>query len=130
MLEDAIRRKIENLVARRAGLTRDLRANTDVARCQSWIAEALNVIEMAIPIENAYRRRIVQIAEGGNALNVKVGSIGERLRAFVPDIDAGLIAGFGNRIRAETFDDFLDHAEAYRQEGEHQAAGVLAGVVF
>jgi hypothetical protein len=41
-------------------------------------------------------------------------------------MDARLIANFGNRIRAETFDDFLDHADAYRESGERQAAGVLA----
>jgi len=52
------------------------------------------------------------------------------LRAFLPDIDAGLIANFRNQVRAETFDDFLDHADAYRQKDEKQAAGVLAGVVF
>src|SRR5262249_33802799 len=51
-------------------------------------------------------------------------------RTLLPDIDAGLLADFGNRVRAETFDDFLDHADAYCKEGEQQAAGVLAGVVF
>ena len=35
-----------------------------------------------------------------------------------------------NQIRAETFDDFLEHADVYRKEGQKQAAGVLAGVVF
>jgi hypothetical protein len=49
---------------------------------------------------------------------------------LLSDLDAGLIADFGNKIRAETFDDFLEHADAYRQEGQKQAAGVLAGVVF
>ena len=48
----------------------------------------------------------------------------------MPDLDAGLIADFGNKVRAETFDDFLDHADAYYQEGSKQVAGVLAGVVF
>jgi hypothetical protein len=33
-------------------------------------------------------------------------------------------------VRAETFDDFLDYADAYREEGQKQPAGVLAGVVF
>ena len=66
----------------------------------------------------------------GLATAHRVGSMAESLRALLPDIDAGLIADFGNKVRAETFDDFLDHADAYYQEGEKQAAGVLAGVVF
>jgi len=41
-----------------------------------------------------------------------------------------LIVSFGNKVRAETFDDFLDYAETYCQAGEKQAGGVLAGVVF
>ena len=32
--------------------------------------------------------------------------------------------------RAETFDDFLDHADAYLLEGRKSEAGVIAGVVF
>jgi hypothetical protein len=46
------------------------------------------------------------------------------------DIDAGLLGDLGNQIRAETFDDFLDHAEFYQKEGRKQEAGVIAGVVF
>jgi hypothetical protein len=52
------------------------------------------------------------------------------LRGLLLDIDAGLLGNFGNKIRAETFDDFLDHAELYRQEGQKEQAGVIAGVVF
>jgi hypothetical protein len=131
-LEEAIRRKIEDLMRRAGGLGGAPRNSAQVAQSEGWITEALNVIEVAIPIENnAYRRRIRGIVEGGGggATN-KVSSIAECLRALLPDIAAGLIANFGNTVRAETFDDFLDHAETYRQEGERQAAGVLAGVVF
>jgi hypothetical protein len=46
------------------------------------------------------------------------------------DIDNGLLGDLGNKIRAETFDDSLDHAESYRQEHRKIEAGVIAGVVF
>jgi len=36
----------------------------------------------------------------------------------------------GNKIRAETFDDFLDHAVFYAKKGRKMEAGVIAGVVF
>jgi hypothetical protein len=52
------------------------------------------------------------------------------LRALLPDIDAGLLGDLGNKIRAETFDDFLDHAALYVQKGRKMEAGVIAGVVF
>jgi hypothetical protein len=45
------------------------------------------------------------------------------------DIDAGLIASLADRVRAEVFDEFLDHAEAYHKEGRKES-GVIAGVVF
>jgi hypothetical protein len=56
--------------------------------------------------------------------------IAEMLRALLPDIDAGLLGDLGNKIRAETFDEFLEHAESYRKEGRKNEAGVIAGVVF
>jgi hypothetical protein len=132
MLEQVIRRKIEDLVRRADPLSGAPRNSAQVAQAEGWITEALNVIEVAIPIENnAYRRRIREIERRnvGGATN-KVGYIAECLRALLPDLDAGLIVDFGNKVRAETFDDFLDHAEAYHKDGEKQAAGVLAGVVF
>ena len=52
------------------------------------------------------------------------------LEALLRDIDAGLVSTFANTIRAETFDNFLDHAEAYRDRGEKDQAGVIACAVF
>jgi hypothetical protein len=98
--------------------------------CRGWIFEALNIVELAVPIEsNSYRRQAKTMAEDRDVIDA-VASLGGLLRGLLSDMDAGLIADFGNRIRAETFDDFLDHADAFRKEGEKQAAGVLAGVVF
>ena len=35
-----------------------------------------------------------------------------------------------DHVRAEVFDDFLDHAKSYRKNGRKNEAGVIAGVVF
>jgi hypothetical protein len=133
MLEDAIRKKIEDLLHRAPPLSGAPRDSRQVSQAHGWLTEAMNVVELAIPLEdNAYRRRIRKLEEehsGGGATS-KVGYIAECLRGLLPDIDAELIADFGNKVRAETFDGFLDHAEAYHREGAKQAAGVLAGVVF
>jgi hypothetical protein len=52
------------------------------------------------------------------------------LTHLAADITAGLLFDVEARVSAETFDDLLDHAEAYLADGRHQPAGVLAGVVF
>ena len=132
MIEDNIRRKIQDLVERSRALVgaddmaRDIH---HVAQCKGWITEALNVTELAVPMpKNAYRVHI-EMAGGGTTLQ-RVASIGEMLRALLSDIDAGLLGHLGNKIRAETFDDFLDHAEFYVKERRKMEAGVIAGVVF
>jgi len=48
----------------------------------------------------------------------------------LPDIDRGLLGDLGNKIRAETFDDFLDHAEDYLKRNLKNEAGTIGGVVF
>jgi hypothetical protein len=131
MLDEAIRKKIEDLVCRAPDLAGISSGLSQEAQAAGWVTEAVNVIELGIPIENnAYRRRIREISEDDSWSTDKVRYIAECLRAFLPDIDAGLIANFGNKVRAETFDDFLDYAETYHREGEKQAAGLLAGVVL
>jgi hypothetical protein len=132
MIEDKIRRKIEDLIRRAAPLVPDsgrVRDHRHLAECDAWIAEVLNVIQLAIPIpNNPYRVRIEKIGGGGTVQ--RVASMTGILRALLPDIDAGLLGDLGNKIRAETFDDFLDHAESYVQKGRKAQAGVIAGVVF
>jgi hypothetical protein len=127
MFEEAIRRKIEDLVSRAPAVS-----SSNPGLCEGWITEAVNVIEVAVPVEsNSYRRRVRELENHSRYMVAnKVAAIAACLQAFLFDLDAGLIADFGNKVRAETFDDFLDHADKYREEGQKQAAGVLAAVVF
>jgi hypothetical protein len=50
--------------------------------------------------------------------------------AMLSDMDAGVIADFGNTIRAETVDDLLDQARGYHNQSTKEGAGVLATAVF
>jgi hypothetical protein len=136
MIEENIRRKIGDFVHRASifgsstsGVARDAR---ELSECVGWIAEAVNVAELAVPMpENAYRRRIEKaLGPGGSGELQRVLSIAAILRALLPDIDASLLGDLGNKIRAETFDNFLDHAELYRKEDRAKEAGVIAGVAF
>jgi hypothetical protein len=135
MIQDNIRRKIEELVTRAtsivaqnpsSGIARDTK---HLAQCQGWIAEALNVVQVAIPSPNNAYRVQIEKNQGGGDLQ-RVATMAQILRALLPDIDAGLLGDLANKVRAETFDDFLDHAESYLQESRQMEAGVIAGVVF
>jgi hypothetical protein len=132
MIGDNVRRKLEDLIARAPALVDDgdiPRDGRHVARCSAWITEALNAIAYAIPSpQNPYRARIEH--GGGGTTTQRVASIFETLRALLPDIDAGLLGDLGNQVRAETFDNFLDHGAAYLAEKRKMEAGVIVGVVF
>lgn len=58
-----------------------------------------------------------------------VGQIVSILESLLVDVEAGMISTIADRVRAETFDDFWDHAEKYFNEGRKES-GVIAGVVF
>jgi hypothetical protein len=134
MIEAAVKKKIQELIARAKahpqttnGLARD--AGQRVA-CQVWITEALNVIELAVPRpSNAYRRKIEVLSKATGIIS-SVNAIAQLLGALLSDSDAGLLGNFADQIRAETFDDFLDQAEAYLKSDRKVESGVIAGVVF
>jgi hypothetical protein len=52
------------------------------------------------------------------------------LAALLTDAQHGLISSIADSARAETFDDFLDHATEYAKQNRRNEAGVIAGVVF
>jgi hypothetical protein len=81
---------------------------------------------------NAYRRQIEKMGDDKRSSRYPqtVGSIAEVLHALLSDIDEGLLTTLANRVRAETFDVFLDHADLYLKERRKQEAGVIAGVVL
>jgi hypothetical protein len=69
MIEDNIRRKIEELIARSVSLVTHTVAR-DIhyfARCNGWITGATNVIQLAIPAPNNAYRVSIEKTEGGNA---------------------------------------------------------------
>jgi hypothetical protein len=141
MIGDNVRQKLKDLIARAPALVDDSAFRLDgydhlprdphhTAKCSAWIAEALNAISYAIPSpQNPYRARI-EHAGKGTQLHKRVASIAETLRALLPDIDAGLLGDLSNQVRAETFDNFLDHGQAYLDDDHKMEAGVISGVVF
>lgn len=63
-------------------------------------------------------------------IHTGVGELASVLKALMHDMNSGLLTSLADRARAETFDDFLDHADAYLKHKRKNHAGVIAGVVF
>ena len=104
-----------------------------IQECSGWIASALNIVQLVCPTpKNAYRQRAERISNkvGGWDINKDVGEFTSLLTELQRDIENGLLASVADRARAETFDNFLDHAKEYLKENLKNEAGVIAGVVF
>ena len=105
---------------------------TQISECIGWLAAAQSMVELACPPPHAYRIQFGMImARPSQALaNERVDEAAALLSRLQIDMHAGLIASIVDQAAAETFDDFLDHADAYLREGRKEPAGVIAGVVF
>lgn len=131
MIENAILDKVIELINRGKQLSAREGGRDTYASGQGWLAEASNIIELALPSRDAaYRRYFTGIIESGSVTGSKVAACTEVLRGLHSDVKAGLIGTLKNKVRAETFDDFLDHAQHYAKSNRKNEAGVIAGVVF
>lgn len=102
-------------------------------KCRGWLAAALNIVQVVLPDSNAwYRKSVEKIAEAdhGNAIDNAVGEVAAIIENLIKDIQAGLLSSVADHVRAEVFDDFLDHAKSYMKNGRKNESGVIAGVVF
>jgi len=102
-------------------------------QCAGWITSATNIIQLiCLQPSSPYRTRAEKIAaysSGFHAHN-QVGEVASVLTTLLTDAQQGLITSIADHARAETFDDFLDHAVAYSKQNKKNESGVIAGVVF
>jgi hypothetical protein len=85
MIQDNIRRKIKELITRSTGLiglaeSGMARDTNHLVQCRGWIAEALNVIQLAIPSPNNAYRVQIETKWGGGEVH-RVASIAQMLDA-------------------------------------------------
>lgn len=103
------------------------------AECKGWLTAAFNIIQKVCSnSSDAYHSRMKAILEehAGYNINENVGEGAAILKNIYIDINLGLISNLSDRVRAEVFDDFLDHAKEYLKEGNKNESGVIVGVVF
>ena len=102
-------------------------------RCYGWLGAAENLVELMVPNPNsAYRKAISRLdpKEYGAIINQAVGEVAETLANLKIDAQSGLLSSIADSVRAEVFDDFLDHAKHYAKNGSKKQSGVIVGVVF
>jgi len=104
-----------------------------VSMCKGWLAAASNAVQLVCGDANsAYKAQFQEILDH-DYMRLIPNGVGDGkaiLEALLIDIDRDLLSSVADMARAETFDNFLDHAKAYHEEGSKQQSGVIAGVVF
>lgn len=137
-LEDRVRKRIEDLIrdgdrlsdSNEHGQTVDERRRGE---CSAWLTSAQNVVHIVCQSPaSPYRHKADAIvtSDWGYIIHEGVAELRAVLTNLLWDAEAGLLASVADQARAETFDDFLDHADAYIAESRKNEAGVIGGVVF
>jgi len=139
---DEIKRRIQELVAQvpsLVGRVNDGDYLVDaqaLGACLGWIAAAYHEVQLACSVmpDSAYVthadevRRVAR--QQGYTAHQSVFEFAELLKQLLVDIDRGLLASVEQQVSSVTYDDLLDHAQAYLADGRKDPAGVIAGVVF
>lgn len=137
-IEDVVRRRVAHLIEESAYLSTGNEFGqcvdqNQMEECSGWLTAAQNVVHLICPSpDTPYRQKADRIASAnhGYTIHESVGELSAVLKSLLSDADAGLLASVADQARAETFDNFLDHAEAYVREGLKNESGAIAGSVF
>lgn len=137
-IEEGIATRLRQLLDKSTGLSIGNKNGqctdpTQMQACSAWLTAAQNLVHLICTDPNEpYRSKADLIAsrEYGFMVHTAVGELAAVLTALQSDADLGLLVSIADSTRAETFDDFLDHANAYLEDGRKKEAGVIAGVVF
>jgi hypothetical protein len=102
------------------------------AEAHGWSVSAASVIASVVSnISHPYRTAVTMyLAILHNDPVQAASSLLGLLTQLKADFEAGVLSNLEAQISAQTFDDLLDHAEAYLAERRPEPAGVLAGVIF
>ena len=137
MVEEGIKRRIRGLLEEARPLSAVLPGEfvDEYSRglCSAWMTSVQHVIHLLIEAPaQPYRKKIDGIIamDLGYRIHEGVDELRAVLSGLLRDMDAGLLGLITDQARAETFDNFLDHADLYVLQNRKNEAGVIAGVVF
>jgi len=107
---------------------------TTLGEYEAWRVSVMNYVSTVLSTDSVYHDTIHRYLEDkfytkndANNVSTVVTSILVSLR---DDMKNGMIASIVDKAVAETFDDFLDHADEYHKEGRKNESGVIAGVTY
>ena len=136
--EEKIKIRIKDLIIKgeelsHSGESGRARSEEHVANCHGWLAGASNILHLACgegysPYKDQFQKIIDK--EFGYVIPTAVGAGKAILQSLLIDIEEGLLESIADMARAETFDNFLDHAKSYHKNGNKNESGVIAGVIF
>ena len=137
-VEDAVAKRIEQLIAEAPRLSAcepsgQALTYEQCQDCSAWLTSAQNVVYLVCESSSSpYRAKADHLAQKSQGWFVclTVGEMAAVLKSLLADAQAGLLASVADRARAQTFDDFLGHAEAYLKDKRKNESGAIAGVVF
>jgi hypothetical protein len=104
-----------------------------VAQGEAWLTSAQNVVHLICPAPgDAYRIKMDSLAsrDWGYMVHEGIAVGASLLQNMLRDINAGCLGSLVDKVSAETFDRFLDHAQAYLDRNRKNEGGTIAGVVF
>ncbi len=115
-------------------------AYEEVQRVTGWLTSSVHAVKLVTGPTGPYNSQCfhIQFKHDNPPVPISdaeynrcecVGMMVSLLESLLEDIEAGMISSIIDQVRAETFDNFLDHADKYHKEGRKES-GVIAGVVF
>ena len=110
-----------------------LKAQADIPAAQGWCVSAASLVVAIVPNANhPYRVAAAECLTKlyGRHLPGACSALFGLLTNLRDDFEAGILTNLEAQVSAQTFDDLLDHADAYLEAKRREPSGVLAGVVF
>ena len=109
---------------------------SDIDQIPGWVSAERHAIGLVCPILSEYPTHAGRIAARVSVQGYRtdwhaiVAEMRGLIGRVIDDLDFGLLVSIEDKIAGRTFDDFLDHADAYMKDGRKNESAVIAGVVF
>ncbi len=104
----------------------------DRSECLSWLLSAVNLLEIAMPVDSRYRREAQRLLPASHSpiFRELMATILGILKSAAAEWSNGLLNTLELHFAGLTFDQFLQHASTYNERGKQMEAAVLASAVL
>ncbi|NQT24299.1 hypothetical protein HQ585_02985 [candidate division KSB1 bacterium] len=105
-----------------------------VAEYQQWISSSANLINIVTLPDSTFRKECARILADKDAMTGISSKMIQKMYGLLSSAkdewEQGLLRKIEYMVVAETFDDFLDHADVYHKGNKKTEASVLASAVL